>query len=101
MEWLDRKGDLEKTIITLYSDHGDHMFYPFIKFESGSNETFNPFLFFIIPTKFSTMPIQNSGQQTDPNNIETVHDILEANKDKLVTHFDLFTTWYTYLGYSE
>lgn len=31
-KWMEENGELEKTIIYFYSDHGDHMLYPFIKF---------------------------------------------------------------------
>lgn len=77
------------------------MFYPFIKFESGSNETFNPFLFFLLPSKFAGKNVEFYGSGQSRATMSSVHDNVEANRDKLLTHFDLFTTWYTYLGFTE
>ena len=46
---MEETGELEKTVIFLYSDHGDHMLYPFIKFQSGESERYNPFMFILSP----------------------------------------------------
>lgn len=67
---LDSKGHLEKTIVWIYSDHGQHINFLW-KTESGYTEMMNPFMFVMVPKSLD----------------EKIGANLEHNQQKLINHF--------------
>ena len=43
----------ENTVVTIYSDHGDHVFKPLVHTYSGRMEQYTPFMFMIVPKKYA------------------------------------------------
>jgi len=79
---LDNKGHLDKTILFMYSDHGDHLLFLGHQTESGSREKYNPFFLTMIP---------------DYKTAGFVPHILN-NRQKISSHFDIFATDFRLLG---
>ena len=73
---LQAEGHLDNTIVYLYSDHGNHLNFLFWKTRSGVSEIMNPFMFVMVPEWFA----EEGG----------VGEKLEANTQRLCSHFDLF-----------
>jgi hypothetical protein len=85
LEYLDKKGHLENTVINFYSDHGDHIsFYGHLT-ESGKREKSNPFYFLMLPERLSARYAVNIG----------------LNQHALVTHRNLYSTEYMLINRPE
>lgn len=85
INYLEKQGHLDKTIVHLYSDHGDHVNPIAFKTESGKIERFNPFYALMIPASLA----------------RRVEENLVTNTQRLTTAFDLFETNMEYLGYDR
>lgn len=88
LEKMLDKGYLENTVFLMFSDHGNHLNLGLRYSESGDIELRHPFFFTIL-----------GGKELNFNYKEN----LKKNRDRLITHFDLFdstvgilniTQWY-------
>ena len=68
----------ENTIVNFFSDHGDHMGFPWIATYSGIVERHEPFFFQILPSKY----VQKNNRDA----------ILKTNQDRYMSHYDIFHT---------
>lgn len=86
LEEMEKRGYLENTILMIYSDHGNHINLALRYTQSGDVEMRNPFFFTVLG---------------DPELKQKYGKSLEENRDKLITHFDLFTTSMGILGVED
>ena len=82
LDKMDKEGHLDNTVLQFYADHGDHTDFILEKTESARNEKFNPFLYMLIP--------ESQKEKIGAN--------LEKNTQKLLTHFDIFTSALKLIG---
>jgi len=85
LQYLDKNGHLENTILYIYSDHGDHINPIGYKTISGKVERFNPFFFMMVPSQIN----MKNGEQ------------LRANTQRLTIPDDVFETNLEYLGFER
>lgn len=79
---MKNRGYLKNTILMIFSDHGNHLNVGVRYSQSGDAELFNPFFFMI------------TSEDVD----EEYRENLVENRDRLVTHFDIFKTATGFIG---
>jgi len=75
------EGHMDNTIVSFYSDHGDHMEFLLTHTESYNAEKFNPFLIYMIPRSQKDKYSEN----------------IQSNQQRVLTPKDLYTTDIKYL----
>ena len=79
---LDKAGHLEETITMIYSDHGQHIDTFLWHTRSGYAEMVNPVMTMMVPASLGEQILGN----------------LEANQQRLITHYEIFRTVVRYWG---
>jgi len=79
---LEDKGHLQKSVLLLFSDHGDHIDYLMWQTKSGYSELMNPFLFVMVPDHLD----------------EKIGEKLKVNQQRLMTHYEIFRSYIQYWG---
>ena len=79
---FESSGHLNKTLLMIYSDHGDHIDYLLWNTASGYAEMINPIFFVVIPEVLD----------------KEIGKTVEANQQKLISHFEIFRSPVRYWG---
>lgn len=85
LDKLDSRGDLDNTLLVMYSDHGNHLNRIILNTVSGETESKNPFFFVMVPDWFDSKHGEN----------------LFYNRQKITTHFDIFESFWKLVSTDE